>query len=193
MVLLEAEPVSQLDLSEKNLDPTDMTSNSQPISQDRRTFFATTLIGLASGLPSFAVATDAARPVTSNSQTMKTKGLNPPDAPAADVGYTPGIVAEGQRLVFISGQGPRDYNADMETQFRQTFERIKVILEQAGGSMRNLVILRAYFTHFSRDLPVYRKVRKEYLVQPYPASTAVGVTELAPPGNQIEIEAVAVL
>jgi enamine deaminase RidA (YjgF/YER057c/UK114 family) len=40
---------------------------------------------------------------------------------------------------------------------------------------------------------VYRKVRKEYLVKPYPASTAVGVTELAPPGNQIEIEAVAVL
>ena len=170
-----------------------MTSNSQPISQDRRTFFATTLIGLASGLPSFAVATDAARPVTSNSQNMKTKGLNPPDAPAADVGYTPGILVEGQLVVFISGQGPRDYNADMETQFRQTFERIKVILEQAGGSMRNLVILRAYFTHFTRDLPVYRNVRKEYLVQPYPASTAVGVTELAPPGNQIEIEAVAVL
>lgn len=59
--------------------------------------------------------------------------------------------------------------------------------------MRNLVILRAYFVHFSRDLPVYRKVRKEYLVKPYPASTAVGVTELAPAGNQIEIEAGAVL
>jgi enamine deaminase RidA (YjgF/YER057c/UK114 family) len=101
--------------------------------------------------------------------------------------------ARRQRLVFISGQGPRDFNADMETQFRQTFERIKLILEQAGGSMKNIVILRAYFVHFSRDLAVYRKVRKEYLVQPYPASTAVGVTELAPPGNQIEIEAVAVL
>ena len=81
----------------------------------------------------------------------------------------------------------------METQFRQTFERIKVILQQAGGTMANIVILRAYFAHFSRDLPVYRKVRKEYLLKPYPASTAVGVTELAPPGNQIEIEAVAVL
>lgn len=59
--------------------------------------------------------------------------------------------------------------------------------------MANIVILRAYFVHFSRDLPVYRKVRKEFLVKPYPASTAVGVTELAPAGNQIEIEAVAVL
>ena len=109
------------------------------------------------------------------------------------MGYTPGILAEGQRLVFISGQGPKDYRVDMETQFRQTFERIKLILEQAGGTMANIAILRAYFVHFSRDLPVYRKVRKDYLVKPYPASTAVGVTELAPPGNQIEIEAVAVL
>ena len=41
-------------------------------------------------------------------------GLNPPDAPAADKGYTPGIHAEGQRLGSVSGQGPRDYNADME-------------------------------------------------------------------------------
>jgi len=162
-------------------------------SHDRRAFLTATLLGLAGNVPAMAGAADAATPAITSSGPVKIKGLNPPDAPAADVGYTPGILAEGRRLVFISGQGPRDYHTDMETQFRQTFKRIKVILEQAGGSMRNLVILRAYFVHFSRDLPIYRKVRKEYLVQPYPASTAVGVTELAPPGNQIEIEAVAVL
>jgi len=161
-------------------------------SHDRRKFLAAGLLGLAAGIPSIAKAEESAAN-SSRLKPFKIEGLNPPDAPAADVGYSPGILAEGQRLVFISGQGPRDYNADRETQFRQTFERIKVILEQAGGSMRNIVILRAYFVQFSRDLPVYRKVRKEYLVKPYPASTAVSVTELAPPGNQIEIEAVAVL
>ena len=170
-----------------------MTSSSQPNSSHRRAFLSTSILSLAGSLPSIAFAADAASQTAIDSKNMKINGINPPDAPAADVGYTPGILAEGQRLLFISGQGPRDYSADMETQFRQTFERIKAILEQAGGSMRNLVILRAYFIHFSRDLPVYRKVRKEYLLKPYPASTAVGVTELAPPGNQIEIEAVAVL
>ena len=158
----------------------------------RRSFLGGTLVGLAAG----SVATVSAQ-VSGSKPGPKSKnkliGLHPEGAPAADVGYTPGILAEGQRLVFISGQGPRDYNAEMETQFRQTFERIKLILEQAGGTMANLAILRAYFVHFSRDLPVYRKVRKEFLVKPYPASTAVGVTELAPEGNQIEIEAVAVL
>jgi len=162
-------------------------------SHARRKFLAAGLLGLAAGIPAIAKAAEGSKASTVRSPSFRIQGLNPPDAPAADVGYTPGILVEGQRLVFISGQGPRDYNADMETQFRQTFERIKLILEQAGGSMANIAILRAYFLHFSRDLPVYRKVRKEYLVKPYPASTAVGVTELAPAGNQIEIEAVAVL
>src|SRR6185503_7715131 len=167
-----------------------MKTPSQAGSPDRRAFLSAALLGLCA--PAVAKADSQANSSTSGSK-FRIQGLNPPDAPAADVGYTPGILAEGQRLVFISGQGPSDYNAPMEVQFRQTFERIKIILEQAGGSMRNLVILRAYFVHFSRDLAVYRKVRKEYLVKPYPASTAVGVTELAPAGNQIEIEGVALL
>ena len=162
-------------------------------SQARRKFLAAGLVGLAAGIPVVAKAAEGDNAKSSRGKPARLTGLNPPDVPAADVGYTPAILAEGQRLLFISGQGPRDYNADVETQFRQTFERIKLILEQAGGTMANIAILRAYFVHFSRDLPVYRKVRKEFLVKPYPASTAVGVMELAPAGNQIEIEAVAVL
>jgi enamine deaminase RidA (YjgF/YER057c/UK114 family) len=95
--------------------------------------------------------------------------------------------------VFVSGQGPRDLKADIETQIRQTLDRISQVLEAAGASFRNVVVLRAYFVHLSRDLPVYRKVRRDYLIKPYPASTAVGVTELAAPGLEIEIEAVAVV
>ncbi len=59
--------------------------------------------------------------------------------------------------------------------------------------MHNVLMLRSYFVQLSRDLPIYCKVRKEFLVKPYPASTAVGVTELAIPELEIEIEAIAVL
>lgn len=76
---------------------------------------------------------------------------------------------------------------------RQTFERIGKVLAAAGGSLDNVVMLRSYFVNMARDLPAYRKVRKEVLSRPYPASTAVGVTDLAIPGLQIEIEAVALL
>ena len=96
-------------------------------------------------------------------------------------------------MLFISGQGPEDYNADMETQIRQTFDRIGLLLDAAGASFANVEILRSYWVHMLRDLPIYRKVRKEYLVEPFPASTAVGTPELAIPGLELEIEAVAII
>ena len=85
-------------------------------------------------------------------------------------------------MLFISGQGPEDLTADMETQSRQTFDRIGVLLKAAGADFRHVVILRSYWVHMLRDLPLYRKVRKDYLIEPYPASTAVGTPELAIPG-----------
>ena len=114
-------------------------------------------------------------------------------APAADVGYSPAILAQGHRLLLISGQGPKDVHADMETQIRQTFERIGILLKAAGASFANVVIVRSYWVHLQRDLPIFRKVRRDYLIEPYPASTAVGTPELASPGLELEIEAVAVL
>jgi enamine deaminase RidA (YjgF/YER057c/UK114 family) len=125
--------------------------------------------------------------------TAKIEALHPEGAPAADASYSPAILAQGQRLLFISGQGPEDVKLDMETQIRQTFDRIDILLKAAGASFANVVIIRSYWVHIQRDLPIFRKVRREYLVEPYPASTAVGTTELAIPGLELEIEAVAVL
>lgn len=95
--------------------------------------------------------------------------------------------------MFISGQGPKDYDADMETQIRQTFENLEAVLEAAGATWKNVVMIRSFFVNMKRDLPLFRKVRREFLVKPYPASTAVGTTELAIPGLEIEFEAVAIL
>jgi enamine deaminase RidA (YjgF/YER057c/UK114 family) len=121
------------------------------------------------------------------------KALHPEGAPAADSGYSPAIFARGERVLFISGQGPEDVKADMETQIRQTFDRIGILLKAAGASFANVVLVRSYWVHLKRDLPVFRKVRKDYLVEPYPASTAVGTTELAIDGLELEIEAIAIL
>jgi enamine deaminase RidA (YjgF/YER057c/UK114 family) len=119
--------------------------------------------------------------------------LTPGGLPPADSGYSQGILAEAGRMVCVSGQGPDDLNADMETQLRQTMENIGKVLKEAGASFENVVFLRGYFVHLLRDLPIYRKIRKDYLVKPYPASSCVGVTELAVPGLEIEIEAIAVI
>lgn len=157
-------------------------------SSERRAFMAGTIASLAGGAAVIAAGNTVA------AENVKLTGLHPDGAPAADTGYTPGIKAEnGQTVVFVSGQGPEDYSADMETQMRQTFDRIGRVLAEAGASWEHVVILRSFFVNISRDLPAYRKVRKDYLKRPYPASTAVGTPELAIPGLQIEIEAVAII
>jgi enamine deaminase RidA (YjgF/YER057c/UK114 family) len=156
----------------------------------RRNFLEMTLAGMAGGA---LLATPGESALASGQSAISPiKGLFPPGAPAAASGYSPGIAATGTRVVLVSGQGPEDVKADIEAQLRQTFNRIGLVLKAGGASFRNVVMLRAYFVHLSRDLPVYRKVRKDYLVEPYPASTAVGVTELAIPGLEIEIEAIAI-
>ena len=124
---------------------------------------------------------------------VERKGLFPEGAPAAAAGYSPALSAQGQRILLISGQGPKDRSADMETQIRQTMDKLGILLKAAGASFANVVMIRTYWLHLQRDLEIYRKVRRDYLIEPYPASTAVGVTELATPDLELEIEAVAVL
>ena len=124
---------------------------------------------------------------------MKSRAIAPDAVPAAAPFYSPAILGEGNQLLFISGQGPKNLDADPETQIRETFEQIVEILNEAAASIENVVMIRAYFLNMARDLPAFRKVRQEFLVEPYPAATAVGISELAVPNLQVEIEAVALL
>ena len=124
---------------------------------------------------------------------MTIRVIQPEGVTTAAPFYSPAVLAQGQQVLFISGQGPKNYEADIEIQIRETFEQIRSIVEAAGGAMGDITMIRVYFLDMSRDLEAFRKVRQEFLVEPYPAATAVGVTELAVHGLQVEIEAVAVL
>jgi len=162
---------------------------------DRRDFAIGLGAMLALGFaPSGGVAEDRIQSSAGTKEAvMKSKGIYPETVKAADASYSPGILAEGTQVLFVSGQGPRDLKAEPEVQIRQTLEKIQTVLQTAGASWRNVVMIRSYFVNLKRDLPLFRKVRREFLVEPYPASTAIGVTELATPDLQIEIEAIAIL
>jgi enamine deaminase RidA (YjgF/YER057c/UK114 family) len=165
--------------------PTQMT---QDALQARREMLRGAVLAAAGGL----VVGQSAHAHDAPNTAAKIEAIHSEGAPASDASYSPAILAQGQ-LLFISGQGPEDVTADMETQIRQTFDRISILLKAAGASFANVVIIRSYWVHMQRDLPLFRKIRREYLKEPYPASTAVGTTELAIPGLELEIEAVAVL
>ena len=88
----------------------------------RRSFLGRALLGMAGG--TLAASPGESASAAGQAPEPHLKGLFPPGAPAAASGYSPGIVATGKRVVFVSGQGPADLEADMEVQIRQTFERI---------------------------------------------------------------------
>ena len=177
-----------------------MSQRDQPQQPDntptaRRDVLGAALLGAAGGLAAgTALEVGQIHADEQHKHPATREALRPAGAPAADVGYSPAIQSiGGQKLLFISGQGPKDLDADMETQIRQTFDRIGLLLEAGGATFANVVIIRSYWVHLLRDLPIYRKVRLDYLQKPYPASTAVGTPELAIPGLELEIEAVAVV
>ncbi len=112
--------------------------------------------------------------------------------------YSEAVVAEGKRLLFISGMTARDKNGnvvgkgDMKAQTRQVMENIKAVLEKAGASFDQIVKVTVFITDMSKFKEIH-EVRAQYFRKDYPASTMVQVSGLVSPDLLIEIEAIAVL
>lgn len=103
------------------------------------------------------------------------------------------------KTLHISGQIPLDMDMnvvgknDMAAQTEQVYGNLKKVLEDAGGTMRNIVMLNIYCTDIERFDKQTRGLRKKYFGDYYPAITAVEVKRLYRSDFMIEVEAVAVL
>lgn len=115
-------------------------------------------------------------------------------APSAAGPYSQGIEING--IVFVSGQLPTNAGTGqvpdgIAAQTRQTFENIKMIVEEAGGTMEDIVKCSV----FLRDLDDFAEMNQIYgtfFREPYPARVTVEAAGFL--GNvKIEIDAVAVL
>ncbi len=123
---------------------------------------------------------------------MSKKIISTTQAPAAIGPYSQAV--QTGNLVFTSGQLGMDpvsgeLAAGVEAQAHQAFKNLEAILVAAGGSLANVV----KFTLFLTDLSDFAKVNDimaQYVPQPYPARSTVGVASL-PKGGLFEVEAVA--
>ena len=112
------------------------------------------------------------------------------------VGYS--HVAKAGNTLYIAGQVAQDVKgnligkADFEAQVRQVYTNLKNIMEEAGGSLQNIVKMTTFLTHYSY-VQTYRSVRNEYFPEPCPPNTLVFIESLATPDFLIEVEAIAVL
>lgn len=80
---------------------------------------------------------------------------------------------------------------DPEAQFSTAFEALRAILRAAGVDMSDLVEITTYHVEISRHMETFMRVKDRYIHAPYPAWTAIGVSELIVPGGLLEIRAVA--
>ncbi|MEA2625572.1 MAG: hypothetical protein QOD06_1617 [Candidatus Binatota bacterium] len=92
----------------------------------------------------------------------------------------------------VIGIGPDGKaSPDPEAQFTQAFETLSSVLAAAGASFSDVVEVTTFHVGLQKSLRTFMSVKDRYLKAPYPAWTAIGVTELAIPGGLVEIKVVA--
>jgi enamine deaminase RidA (YjgF/YER057c/UK114 family) len=103
-------------------------------------------------------------------------------------------VKDGDRLFCsgVIGIGPDGKaSSDPETQFKQAFESLKSVLSAGGASFADIVDITTFHVGLQTNMRAFTKVKDQYVSAPYPAWTAIGISELAFPGGLVEIKAVA--
>lgn len=117
--------------------------------------------------------------------------------PNGHFSHATAIAAKGT-FVFISGMTARRPDGsiaglgNVEEQTRQVCENVKAAVEEAGGTLDDIVRVDVYVRNMEH-FDVIHKVRREYFKAPAPASTMVEVNKFTSPDYLIEINAIAVL
>ena len=120
-------------------------------------------------------------------------------APQSGYSYVVDTTGPG-RTVYIAGQLGLDMEnklvgapGDFRAQCTKAIENLQAALASVGAKLTDVVKITNYLTDMSSHIGIYREVRDQFFPMPRPASTAVGISQLARPGALFEIEAIAVL
>ena len=82
-------------------------------------------------------------------------------------------------------------SANPEEQFTQAFESLQSVLTTAGVTFDNVIEMTTFHVGLQKHLPTFMQIKDRYMKAPYPAWTAIGITELAFPGGLVEIKVIA--
>jgi enamine deaminase RidA (YjgF/YER057c/UK114 family) len=123
-----------------------------------------------------------------------------PVAWSKELGFNQGELVSGHtRTLYCSGQtamsadGRPEHEGDMAAQLALSLDNLEAVLDGAGMSLANLVRLNVYTTDVDRLFPHYGVLAARLgAAGVAPATTMLGVTRLAVPGQLIELEGTAV-
>ncbi|MGE0485511.1 MAG: RidA family protein [Gammaproteobacteria bacterium] len=80
---------------------------------------------------------------------------------------------------------------DPARQFAQAFENLGEVLAAGGVGFADITEMTTFHVGLQAHLGAFMQVKDGYIKEPYPAWTAIGITELAIPGGLVEIRVTA--
>ena len=92
-------------------------------------------------------------------------------------------------LVFFSGVIGQGESA--EDEFRNAWQSLGEVLTEAGLGFEDIIDSTLYVVELQKHAAAMAKVKDEFIKEPYPASTWIGVSELVIPGSRAEIKVTA--
>ena len=82
---------------------------------------------------------------------------------------------------------------DAEDEFRNAWQSVGEVLKEAGLGFGDIIEYTSYHVDLGKNIQAFMRARDDVLSEPWPAWTAIGITELAVPGARVEIRVVAQL
>ena len=132
---------------------------------------------------------------------METKIINPSTLPAPK-GFNHGILVSGGKLLFLAGQDASDSEGnivapgDLVAQFEQVLRNFKAVVEEAGGTMQNIMKLNIFVKNrddYVANLKPLGKVFRDYFGDHYPTMALFEVSAYFRDENLIEMEGLAMI
>ena len=123
----------------------------------------------------------------------ESQNFNTSKAPRMSQAFPQAVIAE--KFIFISGTPGYDLNTgkvvsdNFEDQTRQSFQNIKIILQEAGSSL-NKVVKTTIFMAAGNDFSIINKVYAEFFPENPPARSTPQVMPF-PAGILISVECIA--
>jgi enamine deaminase RidA (YjgF/YER057c/UK114 family) len=100
-------------------------------------------------------------------------------------------------LLFCSGIIGTDEKgqvpADVKEEFRNAWRGVEHLLSACDIGFADIVECTTYHVGLQAHIAAFMEVRDQFLSEPWPAWTAIGITELAIPGAHVEIRVTAKL
>lgn len=112
--------------------------------------------------------------------------------------FSPAVVTRGGTTVWLAGHGAtRDAEGktlagDFEAQAHAVFRYLSETLEQAGGTLVDIVTMTVFILDV-RHGDRFVEIRRDYFPEHVPASALITVAGFANPDMMIEIQGVAVV